>query len=69
VGQQRFAVIDMKDWESLIERLETLEDVQVAKEAYAELDAADGDRQRAGWMRLDDRQDADSGETPCRQLQ
>jgi hypothetical protein len=68
VGQQRFAVIDMKDWESLIERLETLEDVQIAKEAFAELDAAGGDRQRAGWMRWDDRKDADSGETPCQQL-
>jgi len=54
VGQQRFAVIDMKDWESLIEWLETLEDVQIAKEALAELSAAGNDRQRAGWLRWDD---------------
>ena len=54
VGSERFAVIDVKDWESLIEWLETLEDVQAAKEAFAELRAAGGDRERAGWMRWDD---------------
>jgi len=54
VGKDRFAVIDANDWESLIEWLETLEDVQAAKEAFADLRAAGGDRQRAGWMRWDD---------------
>jgi hypothetical protein len=54
VGKERFAVIDLKDWESLIEWLETLEDVQIAKEAFAELNAAGGDRQRAGWKRWDE---------------
>ena len=54
VGQQRFAVVDVKDWESLIEWLETLEDVQIAREALAGLGTAGGDRQRAGWMRWDD---------------
>ena len=54
VGKERFAVIDVKDWESLIEWLETLEDVQAAKVALAELHTADGDRERAGWMCWDD---------------
>lgn len=54
VGKERFAMVDVKDWESLIEWLEALEDVQVAKEASAELRAAGGDRMRAGWMRWDD---------------
>ena len=54
VGNERFAVVDVNDWESLIEWLETLEDVQIAKEAFAELHAAGGDRRRAGWMRWDD---------------
>jgi len=54
VGKARFAVIDVDDWESLIEWLETLEDVQVAKEAFAELRASSGDRARAGWHRWDE---------------
>ena len=54
VGSERFAVVDANDWESLLEWLETLEDTQIAKEALAELRAAGGDRQRAGWLRWDD---------------
>lgn len=47
---KRFAVLDAEDWEALIEWLETLEDIQVARQALAELKAAGGDRQRAGWL-------------------
>ncbi len=54
VGDERFAVVDLKDWEALIEWLETVEDVQIAKDAFAELDASGGDRAKAGWMRWDD---------------
>ncbi len=54
VGKGRFAVISVDDWETLIEWLETLEDVQVAKEAFAELRAFDGERERAGWLRWDE---------------
>jgi PHD/YefM family antitoxin component YafN of YafNO toxin-antitoxin module len=46
---ERFAVLSADDWESLIEWLETLEDAQVARQAFAELKAAGGDRDRAGW--------------------
>lgn len=54
VGKTRFAVISVDDWETLIQRLETLEDTQLAKEAFAELRAFDGDRERAGWLRWDE---------------
>lgn len=46
---KRLAVLDAEEWEALIEWLETLEDVHIARQAFAELKAADGDRQRAGW--------------------
>ena len=54
VGKTRFAVISVDDWETLIEWLETLEDTQLAKEAFAELRAFDGNRERAGWLRWDE---------------
>jgi len=34
---KRLAVISIDDWEALIEWLETLEDAQIAKQAYEEL--------------------------------
>ena len=46
---KRFALVSAEDWEALIEWLETLEDVQAVRQALAELKAAGGDRQRAGW--------------------
>jgi hypothetical protein len=48
-GGRRFAVLDAADWEALMEWLETLEDTRIAHDAYAELKAAGGDRERAGW--------------------
>ena len=47
---KRFAVLSAEDWEAVIEWLETLEDTQVARQAFAELKAAGGDRKRAGWL-------------------
>ncbi len=47
---KRFAVISAEDWEALIEWLETLEDLQIARHAFEELRAAGGDRKRAGWL-------------------
>jgi len=47
---KRLAVLSAEDWESLIEWLETLEDLQIARQAFAELKAAGGDRKRAGWL-------------------
>jgi PHD/YefM family antitoxin component YafN of YafNO toxin-antitoxin module len=47
---KRFAVLGADEWEVLIEWLETLEDVHLAHEAFAELKAAGGNRKRAGWV-------------------
>ncbi len=46
---KRFAVVSAEDWEAMIEWLETLEDMQAVRQAFAELKAAGGDRRRAGW--------------------
>lgn len=54
VNGKRLAVLSADDWETLIEWLETLEDVAIAKAAFAELRAADGDRARAGWLKWSD---------------
>ena len=47
---KRFAVISINDWEALIEWLETIEDLQVVRNALSDLKAAGGDRKRAGWV-------------------
>jgi PHD/YefM family antitoxin component YafN of YafNO toxin-antitoxin module len=57
VKGKRLAVVSVEDWEAMIEWLETLEDTQLAQESFAQLKAADGDRQRAGWLRWDDIED------------
>ena len=49
VNDARFAVVSVADWEALIEWLETIEDAQIAKQAFAELEACGGNRQQAGW--------------------
>lgn len=54
VQGKRFAVIDAADWEALIEWLETFEDVEAAKQAYARLKDAGGDRAAAGWIDWND---------------
>lgn len=54
VKGERVAVISADDWEALIELLETLEDIQIAKQAFAQLNTSDGDRKRAGWLRWDE---------------
>jgi len=51
---KQVAVLTLEDWQALIEWLETLEDVQIARKAFDELKAAGGNRQRAGWLKWDD---------------
>jgi len=51
---KRLAVIDIEDWEAMLEWLETIEDMQIAARAHEQLRAAEGDRARAGWRRWDD---------------
>jgi len=50
VKGKRLAVLSVEDWEAFIEWAETLEDTQIARETFAELKAAGGDRKRAGWL-------------------
>lgn len=57
VGGRRVAVIDGDDWDAMIEWIETIEDTQAVRAAFATLKAAGGDRQRAGWLRWDDVED------------
>jgi len=54
VKGKRLAVISADEWEALIEWLETLEDVQIARTAFANLKAAEGDRTVAGWLKWDE---------------
>ena len=54
VGEKRLAVVDMEDWEALLDWLETVEDTEVVREAMDQLKAAGGDRARAGWLRWED---------------
>jgi hypothetical protein len=54
VKGERLAVLGADAWEALIEWLETLEDAQLARQAFEELQAAGGDRERAGWQRWDE---------------
>ena len=54
VKGKRLAVVGADDWEALIEWLETIEDTQIAREAFDELQASGRDRERAGWLRWDD---------------
>jgi len=50
VKGKRVAVLSADDWEALIDWLEGLEDLQIVRQACAELRAAKGDRRKAGWL-------------------
>lgn len=59
---KRFAVVSIDDWEAMIEWLETLADIPeysqaFAQQAYEQLEAANGDRERAGWLKWNDVKD------------
>jgi PHD/YefM family antitoxin component YafN of YafNO toxin-antitoxin module len=54
VKGKRFAVLDAEDWEALIQWLETLEDLEIARQAFDALQRAGGDRERAGWLKWDE---------------
>ena len=51
---RRVAVLDLEDWEALVEWLEALEDVQSAREAYDSLRSHNGNRAEASWQDWDD---------------
>jgi hypothetical protein len=57
VKNKRYALVEMQEWEALIEWLETVEDLQIFSQSEAELAAAGGDPEKAGWLRWDDIKD------------
>lgn len=54
VNGKRVAVVDGDDWDAMIGWLETVEDIDAARKAYAALQAAGGDRRKAGWLAWSD---------------
>ena len=54
VKGKRLAVVSADEWEAMIEWLESLEDIELAKDAFAQLESAGGDREKAGWLKWDD---------------
>lgn len=54
VRGKRLAVVSADDWEIMIEWLETVEDLQIVREAYDQLKKAKGSRKRAGWRKWTD---------------
>jgi hypothetical protein len=53
-GQPAAVQINMNLWKQIVAALEDAEDVALAQAALAELKAAGGDPERAGWLRLED---------------
>jgi hypothetical protein len=54
-GQPTAVQVDIDVWQQIIAALEDAEDVALAREALAELEAAGGNPEKAGWLRLDRR--------------
>lgn len=54
VKGKRLAIVDLNDWEALIDWLETVEDIQIAKAAFTKLRDVGGDRKKAGWLKWDE---------------
>lgn len=57
VKNRRYVVMEAEEWETLLDWIETLEDLQVFRQAQRELEAADGDPVKAGWLRWDEIRD------------
>jgi hypothetical protein len=57
VKGKRLAVLTAEDWEALVEWLETIEDIDIARNAYEQLKNAGGNRDQAGWKKWEDVQD------------
>jgi hypothetical protein len=53
-GKPMAIQMDIETWRKIVEALEDAEDVSLAREALAELEAAGGDPDKAGWLRLED---------------
>jgi hypothetical protein len=57
-GEPEAVQIDMEVWREIVAALEDAEDIAVARAALAELEAAGGSPEKAGWLHLDELQEA-----------
>ena len=53
-GKPTAIQMDIQTWRKIVDALEDAEDIGVAREALAELEAARGHPKKAGWLRLED---------------
>ena len=53
-GQPSAVQVDIDVWQQIVAALEDAEDVALARAAIAELEAAGGDPERAGWLPLEE---------------
>ncbi|BDA70708.1 hypothetical protein RIVM261_062560 [Rivularia sp. IAM M-261] len=54
VKGKRLAVVDADSWEALIEWLETLEDMQIARKELVKLKNVGNNPEQAGYLKWDD---------------
>ena len=53
-GRPTAVQVNWETWQRIVAALEDAEDVALAQVALAELDAAGGNPEKAGWLRLED---------------
>jgi len=53
-GRPDAVQVTLATWQRIMAALEDAEDVALARSALAELEAAGGDPDKAGWLRLED---------------
>jgi len=53
-GKPTVVQVDWVAWQRIVAALEDAEDIGIAQAALAELNAAGGNPERAGWLRLED---------------
>ncbi len=53
-GRPDAVQVNLATWQRIMAALEDAEDVALARSALAELEAAGGDPDKAGWLRLED---------------
>jgi hypothetical protein len=52
-GSPSGVLLDMAAWQRIVQALEDVEDFSIAKQALAEIDAAGGDLEKAGFLPAD----------------
>lgn len=53
-GKPTAVQVDWAAWQRIVAALEDAEDIGIAQAALAELNAAGGNPEKAGWLRLED---------------